>query len=111
MSIRPVDVNGMIQRTQDIGQLKQHEDNKPVIQQHSIEIQQERKEEQLTKRVNDPEQKENEGYRFDAKEKGNNSYERNQNKKKKKESGLTVVRAAPAHGLPFPGPCPGGGRG
>ncbi len=86
MSIRPVDVNGMIQRTQDIGQLKQHEDNKPVIQQHSIEIQQERKEEQLTKRVNDPEQKENEGYRFDAKEKGNNSYERNQNKKKKKES-------------------------
>lgn len=86
MSIRPVDVNGMIQRTQDIGQLKQHEDNKPVIQQHSIEIQQERKEEQLTKRVNDPEQKENEGYRFDAKEKGNNSYERNHNKKKKKES-------------------------
>ncbi len=86
MSIRPVDVNGMIQRTQDIGQLKQHEDNKPVIQQHSIGIQQERKEEQLTKRVNDPEQKENEGYRFDAKEKGNNSYERNQNKKKKKES-------------------------
>lgn len=86
MSIRPVDVNGMIQRTQDIGQLKQHEDNKQVIQQHSIGIQQERKEEQLTKRVNDPEQKENEGYRFDAKEKGNNSYERNQNKKKKKES-------------------------
>ncbi len=88
MSIRPVDFNGMIQRTQDVGQLKQYEDNKPVIQQYSIEVQQERKEEQLTKRVNDPEEKENAGYRYDAKEKGNNSYEGNPHgKKDKKHSG------------------------
>lgn len=106
MSIRPVDVNGMIQRTQDIGQLKQHEDNKPVIQQHSIEIQQERKEEQLTKRVNDPEGKEKAGYRYDAKEKGNNSYERNQKKKKpqrdsedeKSEDGKVILKG---HGSSF----------
>ena len=29
MSIRPVVLNGMIQRTQDVGNLKQQEDNRP----------------------------------------------------------------------------------
>ena len=29
MSIRPVDFNGMIQRTQDVSTLKQNEDNRP----------------------------------------------------------------------------------
>ena len=32
MSIRPVDFNGMIQRTQDVSTLKQNEDNRPVVE-------------------------------------------------------------------------------
>lgn len=88
MSIRPVDLNGTIQRTQDIGNMKQNEDNKPVVQQHNIEIRQQKQEDHLTHQVQQSQGKENEGYRYDAKEKGNNSYEGNKKKKKeqKKES-------------------------
>ncbi|MFR4352153.1 MAG: hypothetical protein ACLT3H_10860 [Roseburia sp.] len=84
MTIRPVVLNGMIQRTQDVGNLKQQEDNKPAVQQHNIEIRQEKQEERLLHQVQHSEQKENEGYRYDAKEKGNNQYEGNSKKKKKK---------------------------
>ena len=44
MSIRPVDFNGMIQRTQDVGNLKQNEDSRPAVQQQNIEIKQEKQE-------------------------------------------------------------------
>lgn len=82
MSVGPVVLNGMIQRTQDIGNLKQQEDSKPMVQQHNITIQQERQEDRLTHQVQQPEEKENEGYRYDAKEKGNNEYEGNNQKKR-----------------------------
>ena len=85
MSIRPVVLNGMIQRTQDVGNLKQQEDNKPLVQQQHIEIQQQKHEDQLMHQVQEPEQKENDGYRYDAKEKGNNQYEDGKKKKKKKQ--------------------------
>ena len=56
MSIRPVVLNGMIQRTQDVGNLKQQEDNRPIV----------------------------DGYRYDAKEKGNNEYEGESGRHKKR---------------------------
>ena len=85
MSIRPVDFNGMIQRTQDIGILKQNEDNKPVVQQHNIEIKQEKQEDNLAHKVQDTEEKENFEFRYDAKEKGSDSYSSDKRKKKKRE--------------------------
>lgn len=85
MSIRPVVLNGMIQRTQDVGNLKQQEDSKPIVQQHNIEIQQQKQEDKLTHQVQQTEEKENEGYRYDAKEKGNNSYDGNNGKRKKQQ--------------------------
>lgn len=84
MTIRPVVLNGMIQRTQDIGNLKQQEDNKPVVQQQDISIQHEKREDQLAHQVQHTEEKENEGYRYDAKEKGNNQYEGDDGKKRKR---------------------------
>lgn len=87
MSIRPVDFNGMIQRTQDVGNLKQHEDNKPVIQQHNIEVKQEKQEDNLAHKVQDTEGKENFEFRYDAKEKGSNSYSKEERKRKKQEKG------------------------
>ena len=39
MSIRPVEFNGMIQRTQDVSTLKQNEDNKPFMEQQNIQTQ------------------------------------------------------------------------
>ena len=58
MTIRPVVLNGMIQRTQDLGNIKQQEDNKPVVQQQNISIQHEKREDQLAHQVQQTEQKE-----------------------------------------------------
>ena len=74
MSIRPVDFNGMIQRTQDVSTLKQNEDNRPVVEQQTIFSQ-----------VVHAREKENAGYRYDAKEKGNGHYEKEERKKKDKK--------------------------
>lgn len=83
MSISPVVLNGMTQRTQDISNLKQQDDNKPIVQQHNLNVQQEKQTDKLTHQVKDPEEKENEGYRYDAKEKGSNQYEGDGKSKKK----------------------------
>lgn len=85
MSIRPVDLNGMIQRTQDVGNMKQAEDNKPVVEQHNIQVHQQKQEEQLAHKVQDTQEKENFAFRYDAKEKGSNEYEGNGGKKGQKK--------------------------
>ena len=82
MSIRPVDLSGMIQRTQDIGNIKHAEDSRPVADQYNIEVRQEKQESDLSHKVQDPEQKDNQEFRYDAREKGNNSYSGNGKKKK-----------------------------
>ena len=78
MSIRPVDLSGMIQRTQDIGNIKHAEDSRPVADQYNIEVRQEKQESDLSHKVQDPEQKDNQEFRYDAREKGNNSYSGNE---------------------------------
>lgn len=85
MAIRPVDLSGMIQRTQDVSNIKQHEENKPFVEQHNISVQQQKQEENLPHQVQETEKKENEGYRYDAREKGSNSYEDNRKKKKRQK--------------------------
>ena len=80
MSIRPVDLSGMIQRTQDIGNIKHAEDSRPVADQYNIEVRQEKQESDLSHKVQDPEQKDNQEFRYDAREKGNNSYSGNRKK-------------------------------
>ena len=68
MSIRPVDLSGMIQRTQDIGNIKHAEDSRPVADQYNIEVRQEKQESDLSHKVQDPEQKDNQEFRYDARE-------------------------------------------
>lgn len=85
MSIRPVDFNGMIQRTQDVSTLKQNEDNRPVVEQQTIFSQEMKKAEQNLHQVVHAREKENAGYRYDAKEKGNGRYEKEERKKKDKK--------------------------
>ena len=70
MSIRPVDLSGMIQRTQDIGNIKHAEDSRPVADQYNIEVRQEKQESDLSHKVQDPEQKDNQEFRYDDREKG-----------------------------------------
>lgn len=85
MSIRPVDFNGMIQRTQDVSTLKQNEDNRPVVEQQVLYSQETKKLEQKLHQVNESQKEENEPYRYDAKEKGNGHYEGNKQKKNAKK--------------------------
>lgn len=74
MAIRPVEVQGVVQRSQDIGQIKQNQDQKPLVDQSNIQVQIHRETErnlrQVSKFVN-ADKKEN---RYDAKEKGNGTY-------------------------------------
>lgn len=85
MSIRPVDFNGMMQRTQDVSTIKQNQDNRPVVEQQTIQAEQVKQEQQLSQKVIKAKEKENDAYRYDAKEKGNGSYEQSGDKKQKKK--------------------------
>ena len=94
MSIRPVEVNGMIQRTQDVSTLKQNEDNKPMLQQQNIQTQFSKETIHHLKQVNHADDTENQQKRYDAKEKGRNEYVNQQKKKKeKKKDGKVIVKS------------------
>jgi hypothetical protein len=83
MSIRPVEFNGIIQRTDDIGTIKQQEDNKPLVDQQNIQTQVEQKEDAAQHQViskDDSPQAENQA---DAREEGKGVYYTPTAKKKK----------------------------
>ena len=82
MSVSPVSFHGMIQRANDVGTIKQNEDARPNLEQHSIQTQQVKQEYELTHKVIRPNQKENEQKRYDAKEEGNGAYQKRKQKKK-----------------------------
>ncbi len=86
MTIRPLEMNGVIQRTQDIGTLKQQEDTKPLVDQQNIQGTVVREEKRLASQVTETEQKEQREFRYDAKEKGGSEYQGEQKKRKKKEA-------------------------
>ena len=68
MSIRPVDMNGVIQRTQDVGTLKQQQDMKPMVDQQNIQIEVQREEYRQSEQVTRKDDSQMEEHRFDAKE-------------------------------------------
>lgn len=94
MAIRPVEVQGVVQRSQDIGQIKQNQDQKPLVDQNNIQTQIHRETEHKSRQVTkfeDADKKEN---RYDAKEKGNGSYfgkKGRQNKKQSEEDSDSVM--------------------
>lgn len=97
MSIRPIDFNGMVQRTQDVSTMKQNADNKPVFEQQVL-VNKMQKDTQLNmKQVNHGEDAQNHQKKYDAREKGSNEYEGSHNergKKEEKKEGKVVKKAA-----------------
>lgn len=89
MSIRPVDLSGMLQRTQDVTTLKQNEDNKPVVEQQFLHTAQMKQEQKMAHKVSKAEEKENDNYRYDAKEKGSNQYDGSGQKNKIRKKKMT----------------------
>lgn len=92
MSIRPVDFNGMMQRSQDVSSVKHAEDNKAVVQQQQIGHLQEEKTNQKLRQVNQSDEKENAEGKYDAREEGKNKYFASRDKKKKKQQTVDSVR-------------------
>ena len=86
MSIRPVDMNGVIQRTQDVGTLKQHQDMKPMVDQQNIQIEVQREEYRQSEQVTRKD--------FDAKEEGKGQYQRQEQRKKKQKEDRVVIKGA-----------------
>ena len=100
MSVGPVVLNGMIQRTQDVGALKQQEDSRSMVEQQSIQAHMKTQEHRQLNQVNHANNAEEHEKRYDAKEKGSNEYEGQQKKKKKpetKENGKVVSKQESGH--------------
>ncbi|MBE5905934.1 MAG: hypothetical protein E7277_03945 [Lachnospiraceae bacterium] len=85
MTIRPVDLSGMMQRSQDVSMMKQHEDQRPVVEQQQLLHKEEKKVEHRLHQVNQSEKKDEAQTKYDARDEGKNKYFANSNAKKKKK--------------------------
>lgn len=85
MSIRPVEFNGVVQRSQDMSTLKQNEDNKPMQQQQNVQTQFAKETLRHMHQVHQANDSDNPEKKFDAREKGSNEYESQWGRKKKKK--------------------------
>ena len=86
MAINPIEMNGMVSRSQDMSIIKQNEDARSVLQQGNVANAVVKKAQEKREQVVNPEKTEYNEYRYDAKEKGNGSYPEQQKQKKKKEA-------------------------
>ena len=78
MSIRPVDFGGMIQRADDVGTMKHHQDQKAVNDQMNIQTQVVRETDKKTHQVQPGDKERMKEHAYDAKEGGNGgAYSRN----------------------------------
>ncbi len=101
MTIRPVELHGMIQNTQGATNAKTAEDNKPVLQQQNIQAEVARQEERAMSTVKTTEETQNNEYRYGDREGDGSGYQGNRGRKKKgsqekekKADGHVVVKGA-----------------
>lgn len=74
MTIRPVDMGGVIQRTNDIATLKKHEDVKPVVDQQNIQLQVDKRDNEMKHRVIKADDSNEANNNQDAKDEGKGQY-------------------------------------
>lgn len=92
MTIRPVDFGGMIQRADDVGQIKHQQDMKPLMDQHNIQIEVNKREDNLAHKVKEAESTDKMKNDADAKDESKGQYFRNNEKKKKRVPEGKVVK-------------------
>ena len=85
MGIRPVELNGMIQRMDDVGMIKKHEDAKPFLDQQNIQMQVNKREDNLAHTVLHPDNTSNLKNDSDAKGESRGTYYKSSGKKKQKK--------------------------
>ena len=85
MTISRVELQGQVTRAQDFTTIKQNEDNKGMVDQANFQRQCDQTVDTKLRQVHQGERAENEGKKFDAKEKGNGNYSGDGGKNRKKE--------------------------
>jgi len=85
MTISRIELQGQVTRAQDFTTLKQNEDNKGMVDQSNFQRQFDQAVDDKLHQVHQGDKAENEGKRFDAKDKGNGSYSGDGGQKRKKE--------------------------
>lgn len=83
MSVRPIDFNGMIQHSTETTNIKTQEDNKPVIMQENIQVQENKQEEQRANSVQTKNDAGGESFSLNDDGGGRGAYSSSDNKKKK----------------------------
>lgn len=83
--IRPVEVQGAMQRSQDISQIKQNQDLKPQVDQSNYQMQISKHVEHQSKQVTHSDNADKKQERYDAKEKGNGAFYQSPQQKRKKD--------------------------
>ena len=81
--MRPVEMTGIVNRTTDFAQVRQNEDQKPVMEQAAFQIQFDKQVEKNSDTVVKKRDSEWNNEKFDAKDKGKNKYYSNIKKKMK----------------------------
>jgi hypothetical protein len=105
MSVRPVDFNGMLQNQQEVSNVKQNEDQRPILHQQQALQTVTKQQEQAAHQVQSKEDAKREKYRFDAKDGGKNQYqgdggkERKRQQKEKAEAGHVRVKGSISGGF------------
>lgn len=92
MALGPIEMNGMISRTQDITTIKQNQDNKAFVDQSNIKTTMEQNVDNKLHQVHDADDSRDSEGEFDARREGRNKYVKLQKKKKAKEEGKVVVK-------------------
>lgn len=85
MSLRPVEMSGLISRTQDITPIKQNQDNKPLTDQNNFQVHFHKEIDHNAKQVTTADDTERTKSKYDAKDKGNGEYFEQKKRKSKKE--------------------------
>ena len=85
MSIRPVDFNGMMQNQQNVSNVKQNEDQRPILQQQQASQTVIKQEEASARQVVNKNDLSREEYKFDARDGSKNEYQDNRKKQKAKQ--------------------------
>lgn len=84
--IRPVEMQGVVQRSQDVSNIRHEENIKPVAEQVNLHIRQEKEIRQKSEQVIKKDDTARENTKYDAKEKGNNQYYHQEGRENKEHS-------------------------
>ena len=85
MAISPILNSGMIQRTDDVGQLRLQQEQRPLVEQQSAQTQMTRKADEFSHQVVTPADSNKTDTHADAREEGKNKYFFRKKTEKKKE--------------------------